>query len=434
MLNRWKFLMTLTCFMVSACGGGGGSSSTPDAPTLSAPATTPAVTVGQGRLLADFAIQGMSYASGESSGLTDENGTFTYEIVDGEPREVLFSVGAVEFGSAGGASWLTLIDLIEGGSTESTEVLNLVRLAWLLDSDGFSGSGITIAEDTRVLAEEWPQVDFTLDANAFRTSDAITRIVSDLASINEGADELAEQNTANSGITISIACRYSGVYTGRLAGDANDRITIVIMPGRSRSETPLPYAFGYADALGHFGLPYFTGADDTTVSFPFGATRDFEFRKPADGSTITATGRFPSVNTISGEWSNSVAGTSGTFSGERLVSSTAQTDSYIRDVGGFQFSDGTFGIAVDIDVDGRVTGMGFDGHRLQEFRVDGQAEPTPLIVNIARTRNERSLLFFSFDYDNLNYEPTPTDVGFLANTYPYNERSTCFPNGIRFIE
>ncbi|MDP5029019.1 hypothetical protein [Paraglaciecola sp.] len=91
----------------------------------------------------DSPVQGLAYVSGSISGMTDANGTFTYEV----GAEVTFSIGDIVIGSAMGAATLTPLSLVEGALDETDPaVVNIATFLQTLDDDGDPENGITISE------------------------------------------------------------------------------------------------------------------------------------------------------------------------------------------------------------------------------------------------------------------------------------------------
>ena len=113
-------LSLLLLFLLIACGGGGGGGGGSTSPTTAT------------GVFKDNNVSGVTYTSGAQSGTTGSDGSFTYEV----GQLVSFNLGNVTLGSASGNSVITPIDLVAGGSSSSTEVLNLVRFLLMLDTDG----------------------------------------------------------------------------------------------------------------------------------------------------------------------------------------------------------------------------------------------------------------------------------------------------------
>jgi hypothetical protein len=114
----------------------GGAGSGPGAPTSGA--TTKSGTL----LFAESApIAGVAYVSGTQSGITDANGTFTYE--DG--KAVQLSAGGSMLGAPLGAAILSPYQVAGSATCDDTDdVKKLVALLESLDTDGDVTNGITV--------------------------------------------------------------------------------------------------------------------------------------------------------------------------------------------------------------------------------------------------------------------------------------------------
>ena len=152
-------------FFVVGCGGGGGN----ETPSDRHP--TARTAVGQFK---DANVAGLSYVSGGQSGVTDSEGSFTYEV--GE--SVVFSVGGVTLGETEGKSVVTPVDLVERGSSSSEPVLNTVRFLISLDEDNDLSNGINIPEEVRELALQWTFIQILSDSLDFEQQ--LERMRSDL--------------------------------------------------------------------------------------------------------------------------------------------------------------------------------------------------------------------------------------------------------------
>ncbi len=92
--------------------------------------------------------QGVSYASGSLSGVTDKNGAFQYET----GKTVRFFVGEVNLGAAvEGKSVITPRDLVPDSAPDSPAVINISRLLLSLDSNP-DDDVITIPKTVRTTA------------------------------------------------------------------------------------------------------------------------------------------------------------------------------------------------------------------------------------------------------------------------------------------
>lgn len=88
------------------------------------------VVIGDGQLV-DGPVQGVHYESGSLSGVTGSDGEFQYE----KGNTIRFSIGEIELGEVVKAkNFMTPLDLVPGGSLESSAVINIARLLQSLDS------------------------------------------------------------------------------------------------------------------------------------------------------------------------------------------------------------------------------------------------------------------------------------------------------------
>jgi hypothetical protein len=127
-----------------------------------------------GRFL-DSAVEGIDYASGNTTGTTDGAGTFEYEV----GREVAFSIGGVDLGSASGGETVTPVDLVPGGDADSDAVVNIARFLQTLDADGDPSNGISVPEAVKsALQQQSASVDFSVDPDDFesRNSGALNAV------------------------------------------------------------------------------------------------------------------------------------------------------------------------------------------------------------------------------------------------------------------
>lgn len=133
--------LALAAFSLAGCLSSSSSSSdSVDAPTP---------TVMQGRFI-DSAVQGLSYSTATRDGVTDAEGTFSYQ----EGEQVSFSVGGLVLGDAPGQDLLTPRELVEGAAdTAHPAVINIARLLQTLDDDGNLANGILISEETSAAVE-----------------------------------------------------------------------------------------------------------------------------------------------------------------------------------------------------------------------------------------------------------------------------------------
>jgi hypothetical protein len=120
-----------------ACGGGGGGGSDGDSSPIN---SSQKVSTGT---FVDASVQGITYQSGNLTGITDASGTFYY--VPGET--VTFSIGGLYLGESTGAEMVTPADLLGVDKTSNDDALvNMLRLLQTLDTDGNPDNGIAIPE------------------------------------------------------------------------------------------------------------------------------------------------------------------------------------------------------------------------------------------------------------------------------------------------
>ena len=363
----------------------------------------------------DANVQGLSYVSGGQSGVTNERGEFAYELHDGTPQDVTFSVGAVEIGTARGKSLITPVDLVPGGSTSSGHVQNIVRFLTYISSSLNPLVHIDFSQDILSLANTWPQVDFTLPGTEFEASEAMTQIISDVVSVRtDGLLQLPTNLQARSLLEFTLDCVYSGVYVGEVTGDHRGDVTIIVVSTGQM--------YGYMGELGGFSTDDTFFSSEARQAITYGQSVQFSKRIDVPGvGTTEITGRFPSPNRVEGTWRNDGAGTSGRFSGERIG---GDSQDLYRYAGGFFYSDGALGYSVNFDADGRLTGRGYDGHRKTLFNIMAPAGTAyasdangALVPDITSLDDERYLITFLVNFDLANpaitYNPTPTDANVL---------------------
>ena len=124
-------------------GGGGGTVVTPESAL-------------QGRFL-DGPVGGLEYRAVKWSGITDADGTFTFQKGD----TITFYLGNVTLGQSIAKSIITPVDIVPG-AFDSTHpvVVNISQLLQSLDQDGNPANGITITEEMRGVLREYT-VDYT---------------------------------------------------------------------------------------------------------------------------------------------------------------------------------------------------------------------------------------------------------------------------------
>lgn len=333
------------CFL-SACGGGGsgsnGGGTTPPPPT---PQTA------EGRFI-DTVVQGLEYISGDQTGITDSNGTFTYEV--GET--ITFSVGAVDIGTVAGSNIITPVDLTGSNST-MPDTQNIVRFLLMLDADGDSSNGITISAEVRDIATNWLQPDFTTDL----LDGELASIIADVMAVDNRIPVLPSALEAQAHLETTLACLTSGVFAGTFSGQDNG--TFLLWVQHERFD---PVVFG--DATPRIGVTsaLVFSTDENLVSavvpqqgLSFDSDKSFISGLVSTGAEFT--GELIDYSTITnGSWINSIFNENGTFSGERIG---GNQDAEYRLSGFFNLQGMDFTadysglVALDIMEDDSVTGV-----------------------------------------------------------------------------
>lgn len=317
-----KIILILTAITITACGGDDDEA-------------TPTTASGQFK---DSNTSGLSYVSGDQSGVTGADGSFTYE----EGNTVTFSVGSVEIGTATGKSVVTPIDLVSGGSSDSVEVKNIVRFLVMLDSDGNPSNGINIHPNVQTIADSWSSVDFSdgdLDGQ-------LGGIISDAASMDGGTHVVPDANTAKLHLESTLRCVHAGAFKGTFTGDDSGIFGFLVdaltgeVNGAANDNVSLANGEDWVELSGA------AVSLDQTAGFVAGSS--------VDG--VTFSGNFTSVNNVSGTWLHSSDNASGTYSGSRIGGAV---NAKFRFTGLYE-GDGEGIFAFDVDDSGNVTGISVD--------------------------------------------------------------------------
>lgn len=270
-------LILTTIAALGACSSGGSSSGGGSSNNKSTAMGT----------FVDAPVEGLEYVSGGQSGLTDENGQFTYEV----GGSVTFRIGDILIGTASGGLVITPLDLAGAGAQPTDpEVVNILRVLQTLDDDHNPANGIKITEAVRDLADA--AMDFSLDPDDFASDSTVQDLIDTLtAATSEGAQELvnveaALQHFLDTTSLFEFAGSYSGTFAGGDSGDWSFEIgadgSLVINSG------------------------------DTFVTLSLDGEGEFS-GTTADGCVYT--GSIDSSGNVSGTWTCEALQLSGTFSG-----------------------------------------------------------------------------------------------------------------------
>ena len=162
-----RLFALLMTFLLPACGGGGGSSS-------GGGSSVGGSSTGTGVFL-DSAVEGISYVSGSVSGVTDVNGTFTYEV----GNTVTFTIGDIVIGETLGQAVTTPVELVTGSDATYPTVVNIARFLQTVDDDGDPTNGIQITGNVRNLGLG-KTINFAQSMDAFSADGAVQTIISEL--------------------------------------------------------------------------------------------------------------------------------------------------------------------------------------------------------------------------------------------------------------
>ncbi len=228
------FLLWSVCLV--GCGGSSDTSSDP----------TPSVSnIEQGRLHG-LNIEGLSYQSGNVSGVTGINGTFQYET----GQDISFNFGETTLGSTLGREDINVLELISTESELSTENINLLRFLLLLDSDENRRNGIQISVALQNQANMLTEVvfndgDFEVFSQLF---------IEEIQSIEDRVITLASGESVETFINRLRICDVTGLYFGRYTGGFTGRNWFLITSSLEANNSNLSTGFAVADNDVVFGF------------------------------------------------------------------------------------------------------------------------------------------------------------------------------------
>jgi hypothetical protein len=333
-----RFLVLLIASTFLACGGGSsGGGSSPAGPTAAT------------GVFKDSNVSGLQYlTSSGQSGTTDASGHYSYMTGD----TVTFSVGGVTLGSATASGVVTPVDLVAGGSSSSTEVLNMVRFLMMLDSNGNPDDGIAISAGVQTAAGSWANLDFSNPD--FDTE--VASLVTDCQYADSGAHTLPNASSAQSHLEASLRCAYSGAFKGTFAGSDNGTFGVIVdcqtgeVRGAAHSNTYDGLTEGYGTGIIDYdqSMAFITGFVDAGATF--------------DGHLTTP-------NSMSGTWQDTYDSDHGTFSGARLGGAAEASYRY---TGVAYNDDSSTGGVMAMDVtDGVITGIVYSIEDNSQYTISG---------------------------------------------------------------
>ena len=335
----------LPLFLLTACGGSDGDvsdasgnnnggisdgNSNNDGGGSNPPPAEPNLEVGQFK---DSNTTGLSYVSGSQSGVSDENGKFTYEA----GNTVTFSVGGVELGTSTGKSVVTPLDLELGGTSGSLKVQNITRFLMMLDEDGNPENGISISPSIQESAQNWLPVDF----NSADLPTELTAIISDAKAADGGDHILPTTEAAKSHLESTLRCVYAGAYKGDFSGGDSGYYGVLVDADTGFVEG-FAYSTQFNQSLALIG----------TRAFSYDQNRTFVSGSTSTGATFD--GRFDSTDKLSGSWQSPLY--SGSFLGSRIG---GDKDAVYRLTGSYTGINVGGLFSFDVDGSDKVTGVAY---------------------------------------------------------------------------
>ncbi|HFC91666.1 MAG TPA: hypothetical protein ENJ51_02505 [Leucothrix mucor] len=309
------------------------------------------IRVAQGKFKDSGNTSGVSYESGQQSGVTGAEGSFSYEV----GNTVRFSIGKVVLGETLGKTVIRPVDLVPNGNFDSIPVQNIVRFLMMLDDDTNPNTGINISNNVQVIAKTWPPIDFASQ----NFEDNLVAIIANVVSVEEKVHTLPTAMVAKNHLKSAFLCDYAGVYKGAFSG--NDKGN-----------------FGaFVDAITGkvTGLAYST---DNQLSMtlksesPIDHNNKMAFVVGSTSSDAVFKGSFISTNALEGTWTNDTL--NGHFTGERVG---GNADANYRFSAIYNGSDnGLF--SFDIDKNNRITGVAYSIKQNKLLPLSGRLDKTKL--------------------------------------------------------
>lgn len=173
----------------------------------------------------DEPVENLAYSTAsQSNKYTAADGTFYYS----QGETVTFKVGDLTIGSAPGNSTVTPIDLVSGGTSDDTEVLNIARFLQSLD-DGTSSGKIVIPDNVHTqlkssnsaVSSDLQGMDFSSTSFDTTAGNILSVVTADYgsgpASLKSRSAAKSEMETYLNSKGIALSCSSkdaSGTWTG----------------------------------------------------------------------------------------------------------------------------------------------------------------------------------------------------------------------------
>lgn len=366
----------LTTAMLIACSGGSGSSDT----------SSPTAATG---VFKDSNVSGLQYTtSSGQSGVTDASGHYSYMTGD----TVTFSVGGVNLGSTTASGVVTPVDLVAGGSSASTSVLNIVRFLMMLDSNGNPDDGIAISAEVQAVAGSWAVLEFS--NQDFDTN--VAPLITECQTADGGTHQLPNAVIAQNHLEASLRCAYSGAFRGTFSGSDSGTFGVIVdcQTGEVRGAAYSTYYDTTTEGYGTGIIDY-----DQTMAFITGFV----------DAGATFQGQLTTPNSMSGTWQDAYDSDHGNFSGTRIGGAAEASYRY---TGVAYNDDSTVGAVLAMDVSGgTITGVGYGIENNEQFTISGTLSDSTLTattsngVQISGTMNTDDSFYGTW------YNPEDGDSG-----------------------
>lgn len=126
----------------------------------------------------DSEVENLDYKTSRKSGVTDENGKYSYDI---EGEAVVFSIGNLTFPAVPATGVVTPFELFQGTKFQNFAFYNLVRLLMTLDEDGNPDNGITISDEAKKIASA--AINFQVDFERFENNADVLNLIANAGQI-----------------------------------------------------------------------------------------------------------------------------------------------------------------------------------------------------------------------------------------------------------
>jgi hypothetical protein len=273
---RNGFVLVVLCSLLVACGGGGGGGG------------STGVATGTG-VFVDSPVEGLKYVSGTVTGVTDQNGTYEYEV----GLTVKFYVGDILVGETTPKAILTPKDLVPGANVDDPTVLKIARFLMSLDADDNPSNGIVIPSS----------VDNNCKGKSIDFATVIDAILDGTIMQVTGKTTVVTNSEAQVHLTETILNLLAGTYQGMYGGDEIGTWTVTI--DGSGNITGSGYSTTYQFTFGVTGSVNANGSMSLSASGSAGSAT-------FNGTVDVANGR------VTGNWQYVPPPGGGTFSGNKV--------------------------------------------------------------------------------------------------------------------